>query len=428
MSRLTFLERAQWWERARIEESRTESLRALVRLVYSEVPLYRRLYDGAGVRPEDVSSIGDLRRLPVVTKYRLRAGYPEQCCRDTGTSVYGASTSGSTGTNFHVREDLPTAGRYRACFMLALGWAGWRIGDPHLQTGMTLERSLDRRLKDWLLRCHYISAFDLTDTHLDATLEVLEQRGIEHLWGYPGSLLCLARRAAQRGWNRALRSTVTWGDALHAAHRAQIEAAFGARVTDTYGCGEGIQVAAQCGAGPWYHVHALDTIVEYVDNDGQPVPEGVPGKILLTRLYPGPMPFVRYEVGDIGVGMGGARCSCGRGFELMASVVGRTADMVVTPSGNRLIVHFFTGILEHFSEIDSFQVVQDEPDRIVLRLLPARPDSCDEDTRQAVVGALRAKGADLRVDIEVVKQIPLSRGGKQRFVISTIGESQGEPH
>ncbi len=42
----------------------------------------------------------------------------------------------------------------------------------------------------------------------------------------------------------------------------------------------------------------------------------------------------------------------------MQSIQGRSADIVTTPSGNRLIVHFFTGVLEHFSEVDSFQVVQ----------------------------------------------------------------------
>ena len=104
-------------------------------------------------------------------------------------------------------------------FMLALRWAGWQIGERHMQTGMTLDRSWDRRLKDSILRCDYVSAYELDDDHLDAALDVLDTKKIEHLWGYPGSLYFLAKRALQRGWNRPLRSLVTWGDNLFKHYR-----------------------------------------------------------------------------------------------------------------------------------------------------------------------------------------------------------------
>ncbi len=120
-------------------------------------------------------------------------------------------------------------------------------GAPHLQTGMTPERSRDRIWKDRLLRCHYVAAYDLSDVKLDRSLEEIERYDLKYIFGYPGSLYLLARRAAARGWNRPLRSAVTWGDMLHPHYRREIETAFGTRVFDTYGCGEGFHVAAQCG-------------------------------------------------------------------------------------------------------------------------------------------------------------------------------------
>lgn len=415
MSRLRFLEEAQWWPQTRIEQEREVRLREVVQVACQEVPFYRELFERAKVRPDDVRTVRDLRRLSVVTKPMLREGYPHRTCRETGQRTYETSTSGSTGANFLVSEDYHTAGWYRASFMLALEWAGWRVGESHLQSGITGRRNLERRLKDALLGCHYFLAYQMDDAELDKCLDVLDGKGVRHLWGYPASLFYLAQRARHVGFNRILKSVVTWGDQLFPHYRETIEAAFKTKVYDTYGCGEGMQIAAQCGTGTHYHIHSLDVIVEFLDDSGEPVPEGHPGNIVLTRLHAGPMPFIRYQVGDVGVSRSSMSCACGRGFEMMNSVVGRTADVVTTPSGNRLIVHFFTGVLEHFPEIDTFQVVQSAPDSLLLRIVPARNYGPATDER--IRAALIAKGADLRIDIEKVDCIPLTPGGKRRFVI-----------
>ncbi len=414
--RLRRLERAQWWTPERIREQRDRRLRQVVETAWREVPFYRDLMEGAGVRPDDIRTAADLPAIPIVTKDMLREGYPERTTRDTGRRTYVSATSGSTGKNFQVREDAPTAGWYRASFMLALGWAGWRIGEPHLQMGMTTTRSLDRRLKDRFLGTLYASAARLDDASLDGHLDRLEARGVRHVWGYPGSVYCLARRARARGWSRRMDSVVTWGDTLFPHYRAEIESAFGRRVTDTYGCAEGIQVAAQCGADERYHVFELDTVVETLDEAGTAVPAGETGSLILTRLRAGPMPLIRYRVGDAGsLEDPAVRCPCGRGFALLRSVQGRDTDIVVTPSGNRLIVHYFTGILEHFEEIDEFQVVQDEPGAVRVRVVPG--PGYGEDTAARVVRALNGGAPDLEISVEPVPEIPLTPGGKRRFVI-----------
>jgi phenylacetate-CoA ligase len=407
MERLRFLRQAQWWDAEQLEAERSRRLRDLLAVAYREVPFYRALW----------GEIRDLGSLPPADKPALRAGYPHLTTRNTGQRFYESCSSGSTGANFCVREDPETTGWHRASFLLALEWSGWRIGEPHLQTGMTLRRGLVKGVKDRLLRCAYVSAFDLSDAALDRSLEILDRRGIAHLRGYPGSLYYLARRALETGWNRPLRGIVTWGDTLYAHYRETIERAFGARVLDTYGIGEGMQVSAQCEERGLYHVHALDVIVECVDGEGRPVPPGQTGHLLLTRLHPGPMPLIRYRVGDLGV-MSDRPCSCGRGFATMESIQGRDTDVVVTPSGNRLIVHFFTGILNHFPEVESFQVVQESPEAILVRVVPDVGYS--EEVPPRIVAALREKGADLEIEVDTVDEIPTAPSGKRRFVINRV--------
>lgn len=415
--RLNFLKRAQWWREDELIKHRDDSLRRLIRLVYEEVPFYRALMDEARVHPAEIGSPKDLAKLPVVSKDMLRSGYPEAIRRPTGLKTFEARTSGSTGRNFTVLSDARTEGRQRAAFMLALGWAGWRIGEAHLQTGITFNRSLDRRLKDALLRCHYVSAAALDDETLDRHLQLLDRKKIRHVWGYPGSLFVLAEYALAQGWNQSMKTIVTWGDNLYPHYRDTIQRAFGASVTDTYGCGEGIEIAAQCEHADQYHIHVLDTVVEFLDDEGQPVGPGDSGNLILTRLHPGPMPLIRYRIGDVGYRGTAALCPCGRQMPTMGGVQGRDTDFVTTPAGNRLVVHFFTGILAPHDEIDQYQVVQEDPGSIILRIVPRRLLS--KEFVERLKDELRAGGADgLDIHVISVNEIPLTPGGKRRFVIN----------
>ncbi len=430
MKRLRFLEEAQWWSRGQIDAYRRDALRSLIQTAYEEVPFHRERMKQAGIAPGDIQSLQDLRRLPLATKKSMRARYPEGTVRSTGLSTYETRTSGSTGTNFAVTEDALTAGRYRSAFLLSLQWAGWKFGEAHLQNGINLRRSLDRSLKDSLLRCHYLMAYDVSDRYLDEALDLMERKRIAHVWGYPASLYYLARRAIDRGWNVPLKTVVTWGDNLYPHYRQTIEQAFHKTVIDTYGCGEGFQVAAQCGAGSHYHIHALDVIIEYVGDDGHPVKAGEPGNVLITRLHPGPMPLIRYQVGDRAIPSTLESCPCGRHWELMDGIQGRDTDVVLTPAGNRLIVHFFTGILEHFREIDSFQVIQEELASMRVRVTVNPPYEFTKSLEMAIQQRLRDHGADLEIIIELVDTIPVTANGKRRFVMSRVGPQTNEtaPH
>jgi len=418
MQRLKYLEKNQYLTSQQINAKQSLALQKLITVAYNEVPLYRNLMEARGIQPHHIQSAVDLPKIPIITKEMFRSAYPLGVTRKTGQKTYEAKTSGSTGENFVVLEDAYTAGWYRASFMLALEWSGWQIGEPHLQTGMTLTRSWDRRLKDRLLRCHYFSAYNLDDQHLDEILNEIEHHKLKYIWGYPGSLYYLAKRAQEVGWNQPLKAAVTWGDTLFPHYRNLIESVFKTKVYDTYGCAEGIQIAAQCEFGN-YHLHALDAVVEFLDDQGQPVKAGEIGNIVVTRLHPGPMPLIRYAIGDMGVPSDERSCPCGRGFPLMQSIQGRNADIITTPSGNRLIVHYFTGIMEHFSEVDSFQVVQTRTDQIIVKILPRSKPS--EVLSSRIISAIKQKGAaDLDILVEYVSEIPLPPTGKHRFVISQI--------
>ncbi|HAE84967.1 MAG TPA: hypothetical protein DCG78_00440 [Anaerolineaceae bacterium] len=96
---------------------------------------------------------------------------------------------------------------------------------------------------------------------------------------------------------------------------------------------------------------------------------------------------------------------------------GRSGDVIITPSGNHLIVHFFTGILEHFPEIDTFQVVQRSYGSLLIRIQPY--SQLDKFKLDEMVRSLKEKGCDdMKIDTEIVTSIPLSPTGKHHFIIN----------
>jgi phenylacetate-CoA ligase len=389
-------------------------LAAVVRTAAAEVELYRDLYADAGINPHDVRSAADLDGTPIVTKAELRDGYPERSTRPTGQRTYDECSAGSTGEPFCVKEDPATAGWYRASFLQILSWAGWSLGQRHLQLGINPARERGRALKDRLLRCSYLSIYDLGEADLDRALGQLDERRIRYVFGFPVGVHELARRSLELGSSVSLDGVVTWGDTLGGRYRSTIEETFGCRVLDAYGLAEGLWIASQCPSRDLYHVHSLDVALELLDDEGRPVEPGTPGQVVVTRLHAGPSPLIRYRTGDLAIRTT-ASCGCGRGYENISSIVGRTADTLVTPSGKRLIVHFFTGMFEHYLDIGAFQAAKTHADRLELRIVPSNDRgivSADEVARR-----IEAQVPDMKIDIRIVDRVPLTRAGKRRFVI-----------
>ncbi len=416
---LRYYQRSQSWPVEKLEAERDRLLRGTVAVAYRDVPLYRDLFDAAGVAPADIRGVADLPLLPVVTKDMIREAWPDRCTRKVSGPVEHQATSGSTGHPFHSVIDADSQARARALMFLRAMMSGYRPGDSVLQTGSSAERGGLKSLKDRLLGVHYVPTFDMTDPVLDRCLDEMERHRIPYLMGTAQTIFLIARRAAAVGRTLPLKGAVSWGSLLLPEHRRAIADAFGCRVIDTYGVSEGMQIAAQCGQDHGeYHQFALHVVAEICE-DGRPVPPGGTGDVLLTRLNPGAMPFIRYRVGDRAVASTRTSCPCGRSLPLMAAIEGRTSDLVVTPGGNRLAIHFFSSLIGHLAGVESFQVVQDAVDRLHVKL--AVSGAADPDLPERIAALIREKGDPaLQITTEIVDGIPLEKSGKQKYIVSNV--------
>lgn len=427
MRHLRFYERSQYWPTERLSKERDRLLRETVETAYAEVPFYRALYDRHRVLPRDIQGVNDLSKLPIVDKAMLREAFPQRCTRRTPFNWHDYTTSGSTGNPFVVRVDDDTMSRARALMFLRTMWAGWAPGDRVMQYGMTVERGRLKATKDRLLRTTYLSAWDLSDDALDRHLELMEVTKPQFLTGYASALYLLAKRARAVGFNRTLRGVVSWASNMLPQYREEIRLAFGCPTFDSYGVGEGMQVASQCEHST-FHTFCLHTACEVVKGNA-PAPPGETGEIILTRLDAGIMPLIRYAVGDLGRSPSRSSCPCGRTLPLLDGIDGRLGDCIVTPSGRNLTVEFFFGVFQHAPAptIKTFQVVQTSANAIHVAFVPQPSFEWRhwEEIRDAI---LNDGDPELQITAEAVTEIANEASGKPRYVKAMLVGAEEARH
>jgi phenylacetate-CoA ligase len=159
-------------------------------------------------------------------------------------------------------------------------------------------------------------------------------------------------------------------------------------------------------------------LVEIVDDDGQPTPDGQEGNALITDLMNIGMPFIRYRNEDRAVA-GWKTCRCGRGLPLLRQVVGRQLDVLNTPDGRLVPGEFFPHLLKDVSAIRRFQVTQHSPTDIALRVV-THSEWCGEQRSRIETECRQLLGPAVRFSIEEVADIPLTALGKHRVVVNLV--------
>jgi len=447
---LRALERSQWWPPEQLRAWQELQMRRLTAHAYEQSPLYRRLWQQAGIQPAAIRTLADLRRLPIVEKPTLRAAYPDQVLARTvdPAALVPYTSSGSTGEPFRFTLTRAEKGLRWAVMFRCWAWAGYRQGVRYVNlmgehAHGSLQGGWRQRLEQRLTQMRHIPAFAVHDERLEQVIDEIVCFRPVVLRSYPATAHRLAEALAERGIDLPLRAVLTTGEILFPHQRQAIERQFHCQVFDAYG-GDGMDVAFQCGQHPGYHINAEAVIVEVVDAAGQPVAPGQEGRLVLTNLNAWAMPFVRYAIADLGaLRPAEERCPCGRGLPLLDHVAGRSSDQLILPSGRALLMWFFTTLFRQTPGIEAFQVRQTAADRIVISLVPGpgfgqglssgqtssfseKAGSLEQKTsadaalaylRERIDGQVRGEAT---VELRLVDVIPSGPAGKRRFFISDL--------
>jgi phenylacetate-coenzyme A ligase PaaK-like adenylate-forming protein len=267
---------------------------------------------------------------------------------------------------------------------------------------------------------HYldVKVFCANDEDL---VEQLAEFRPTHLTAYASMLHEIARQieSGRVSLKPELEEVVNISERLMPQAREHYVEVFGAPVLDNYSMGECLFLTNGCTKSHGMHVNADWALLEVVDENNQPVPDGEVGaKVLVTNLANYTQPIIRYEIGDM-IMMATEPCGCGSNLPLIDHVEGRDSDVfeIKTDKGTRTLQPtIFELALGRMLDVREYQLIQEENTRFRILVEPLPGKKVDQGRTEKVMHEqLRQYGLEQHLQIEVETVEKLTNDGEQKF-------------
>ena len=334
-----------------------------VRHVYDNVPYYRDLMDKKGVKPEDIKSIDDIKKLPFLSKADLRDAYPYGLLgTDLKDCVRIQSTSGTTGRRvvaFYTQHDIDLWEECCARAIVAAGGTnedvcqvcygyGLFTGGPGLNGGS-----------------HKVGCLTLpmSSGNTDRQIQFMMDLGATILCCTPSYAAYIGETLKEKGYkptDNKLKAGIFGAEPWTEEMRRSIQESLGIKAYDIYGLTEtsGPGVAFECEAQTGMHINEDHFYAEIIDPDtGEVLPGGSKGELVFTSLDKEAFPLLRYRTRDICV-LTREKCSCGRTHVKMSKPMGRSDDMMIIRGVNVFPSQIETVLLKEGYD-PNYQIVVD---------------------------------------------------------------------
>ena len=424
------LERLRRTERASLDELtalRSGFLRRVARHAYQNTAYYHRAFDDAGIHPDDVRTVEDLARLPVLERATAQLTVDERTAGWPEVAV-SKMTSGSTGQPLEVRFSAESRYWRDATRWRGFGWGGYQMGDKAMHlwgvpaiAPTRLQRAkltLDHRLR----RDIYVNCMVRSPEHLLGMVKTIVRDKPHVIMGYAQAIADLARFINAEGLRNWDTIPVIYGaERLWPNDRADVELAFGPAVFETYGCREFTLMGSECEQHDGLHESVENLVVELLvrepDGNVRTARPGEKGEVAITDLHNLACPFIRYLTGDLAVAREPSPCPCGRTLPKFGSVDGRVTETMHDANGNPvegiLFNILFLAIAEYTRQ---FQVVQRATGQLLLKLVPKGP-TLPVHAERVIREFVGRHVHGVPLDIEICRDIPLTSAGKRQRVV-----------
>lgn len=310
-------------------------LRAIIDYAFKYVPYYKKQFKQLGMIPSDIKQKKDLELLPVINKATIRENFNDFISEDTSVNYVIGSTGGSTGEPLKYRMSTKDKALGFALNYRGWGYGGYLPGMSMLILGggsivareLTLRKKIFHRIKN-----HYIaSSYGMDDVYMNHLISIISKNKIKFIRGYSSSIYLLADFIKTNSTDRkkvdSVQSIFTTAEMLYPQQRKIIEEAFDAKVFNGYGLNDGGITAFENGTTEGFLIDTERSVMECVDDNGNQI-SGIPGRIIATNLFNYPMPFIRYETGDMGI-ITEDYIKTGGNRYLLKNLLGRTTDYLI---------------------------------------------------------------------------------------------------
>jgi phenylacetate-CoA ligase len=400
-----------------IEEHQLKKIRSLISIAYEYIPYYRRAMSNLKIVPNDINSLEDFKKFPILTKEDIRNNYGQLCIQDNNVQGFTRRTSGSTGDPLVILKDRNSTAMMDAMMYRSYNLHGIVPGDKQLRIWGTSFGFVDKKkeqIKDFLLNRIRFSAFDLSKGKFNDIIKKIKNFKPDYIYGYAQSVYELANFILQDNVDFGdlnFKAVIVTGEMLFDWQKKIIKNAFCCSVINEYGCTEAGIIAIEC---QFNNMHVLSDnifIENYSDNDDF---NSKSYELLITELNNNFSPLIRYQVGDRAA-ICKIKCSCGNSFPVIRDLKGRSDDFIIFPSGRKVDAYVFEYILKNIPKrvgvINQFQIIQKCKD--VLDIYLNTNSYLQGEIREKIIGSwFKRYGSEISIKIHFVTEIPKSPSGK----------------
>jgi phenylacetate-CoA ligase len=414
-----FLQRSQWWDSGKLQDYQMQELEHLLGHCYENVPYYRRLFEERGLKPSDIQSPEDLRRLPYLRKEQIRRDPQAFLARNRRIDrLQLLDTSGTSGTplQFYVDEDE----LQREWAFVCHQWSrvGYQPGDARANIrGRYISGA---KPYEWDPILHVLRLSPVVSGKETATLylELVRSYGLKFLCGYPSAISHFASLIRRHGLRTDLKLTAVLfaSEALYPWQRTLVEDVFACRTYNFYGLAEHVAIAGECEVS-----HAFHCVPQYGITELDPQTGEIAGTGFLNHAHP----FIRYKTTDVAALPAGSGCEkCGRHYwPVLPDIEGRLQDFIVTPEGLSISSCTLAFPFDGRKTISRVQIVQESLDRVILRTAPINEESprlFSKELGLARNGLQRILGNNVTIKDERISPQECASAEKFRFIVSHL--------
>ncbi len=422
---LAQLRESQYWSEEQFRLYQNRKLREHVRFAATNVPYYGELFKKEGIDPENIKTVEDIRKIPMLEKNAVRES-PFRFLRGSrpASSWNKLFTSGTTGSPMPLFMSRESFTRSWSFVFRLREWAG--MGDPIFPrrvqfTGKDIVPDKKAHKNGVYWRRNFpgnallMSTTHLTRESVPGYVEAMKRFSPELIDAYPSAVLVVGRVVESLGLQLPRpKAIITSAETLFTHERQEIESAFGCQVFNQYASSDTGAFICDCEHGN-LHVNPEFGICEVLNSQSKPALPDEEGEIVATSFCNTEQVLIRYRIGDRAVAGPSSTCRCGRMMPRIEAVTGRIDDTLFIPE--RGFIGRFDPVFKSLTGIYEAQIVQESLDLIRVILVPGI--SYDDRAESALISSLRKKiGPACRLQINKVERIQRGPNGKFRSVVT----------
>jgi phenylacetate-coenzyme A ligase PaaK-like adenylate-forming protein len=426
----------EWQSPENIRARQCGQLRELTAFAARHSSFHRKRFRAAGLAPDGVRTLDDLRRLPPMLRTDLQNSFDAiRIAALPKGMVFGGErlgTSGSSGTPVEVAVTNVRAQMWLAVTVRCNLWAGLDLMSPvaavrympkqEAPAAHTPEGLILRTWGGPVAQCFATGPGAAIDVgmSLEHQTAFLQRVNPVCLTAFPSALAELAEHFAEHGVTLpALRLVQTVSELVSEDLVERVRDVMGVPIFDTYSSKEVGNIASMCPGGPGYHVHDEGVVLEVLDEAGEPCAPGATGRVLVTDLTNYGFPLIRYDLGDRAVAGEAGVCPCGRGLTRLGSIEGRTWNRLVATDGTRHCNTIFSSGVRKVPFVRRFLFVQSERGSVEVQIVPMAGFGAEHE-EQIVEIIQRNLGEEMAVTVTRVERIERLPGGKLADAVCTV--------